>query len=246
MTTTLVLALDTATAFTALAVGIVDRTAGHAKLLAAATHDDRTAPASGLLARRILSLLTAVDVTPAQIGAIACGIGPGTFTGVRVALATAKGLAFARACPLFAVNTLAAVAATPIADPHAHPDRFAVLDARRGEVYAARFTVTADGLRITMADRCTALTSIVAELSATDAPVFIGPESVLEQPVLATRPIHATPGVTGEGLWVAAADVVLHAAPADLDLQDAVYLRPSYAEQAVHKPKRPAFHSPFV
>lgn len=69
-----------------------------------------------------------------DLDAIAVSTGPGSFTGLRIAIATAKGLAFARGPELVGVPTLAALAraARGAGGPVA-----ALLDARRGELYAA-------------------------------------------------------------------------------------------------------------
>jgi tRNA threonylcarbamoyladenosine biosynthesis protein TsaB len=66
--------------------------------------------------------------------AIAVGTGPGTFTGLRIGIATARALAGTLAVPIHAVSSLAALAAGIDA-----PLRLAVIDARRGEVFAALF-----------------------------------------------------------------------------------------------------------
>lgn len=85
---------------------------------------------------RPVTLLEDVDalmrrggVRPAQLEGLAVGTGPGSFTGLRMGLAVARGLALARDLPVAGVPTLAALAA---GSPGARP----VLDARRGEVYA--------------------------------------------------------------------------------------------------------------
>ena len=75
----------------------------------------------------------------ADIGRVGIVHGPGSFTGLRIGVATAKGLAWGLRVPLFAVSTLEAMAAAIL---DAHPDReLAVpsLDARRGEIFAAIF-----------------------------------------------------------------------------------------------------------
>lgn len=79
----------------------------------------------------IEGVLTDAGVTLDEVDALVCGLGPGSFTGLRIALATLKGLAMARDLPLHGVYTTAALWA-------AMPGRrvVAVLDARRGEVYA--------------------------------------------------------------------------------------------------------------
>jgi tRNA threonylcarbamoyladenosine biosynthesis protein TsaB len=94
-------------------------------------------------------ILPALDGCIARIGArsseielIAVSVGPGSFTGLRVGLATAQGLALGLGAPLAGVGTLEALAAAAIADggPIGADDVLcACLDARRGEVYAALY-----------------------------------------------------------------------------------------------------------
>ena len=69
-----------------------------------------------------------------RLDAIAVGSGPGTFTGLRIGIATARALAGALAVPLHAVSSLAALAAGIESEL-----RLPVIDARRGEVFAALF-----------------------------------------------------------------------------------------------------------
>jgi tRNA threonylcarbamoyladenosine biosynthesis protein TsaB len=89
--------------------------------------------------------LGAVDLRPAGLAGIACGGGPGSFTGLRVGLAAAKGLALPTEVPLFVVSSLEALAVDILAGHH---DVRAVpcLDAGKGEVYAAPYA--ADGERL--------------------------------------------------------------------------------------------------
>jgi len=71
---------------------------------------------------------------------IAVGVGPGSFTGLRVGVATARALAQALGLPIAAVGTLAALAAgIGDADETGASDRLAVIDARRGEIFAALY-----------------------------------------------------------------------------------------------------------
>jgi tRNA threonylcarbamoyladenosine biosynthesis protein TsaB len=118
-----VLGLDTATSTAGIAVVEDDVT------LAETTHD---------ASRRSADLLVAIDrvcreanVGPMELDAIAIGAGPGSFTGLRIGMATAKGIAFAAGKPLWAVSSLAA-----IAHDAGTGTICAAIDARRGEVFA--------------------------------------------------------------------------------------------------------------
>jgi len=71
-----------------------------------------------------------------QLGGLAVAIGPGSFTGLRIAVSTVKGLALALDLPVAAVPTLDAMAA---ALPWAALPVCPVLDARKGEVYTSRY-----------------------------------------------------------------------------------------------------------
>lgn len=236
---TWLLALDTSTPCTALALGHGD------ELVAAATYDDSAAPASSELGARIRGLLAEAGIEPRQLGAVVCGVGPGTFTGTRVALATAKGLAFALPCPLHAISTLAVVAAGAARDGEV----VALLDARRGEVYAGRFTLGADGPVARGEPRCCPIAQVLSDMSdETDGMgvQFVGPGAAAYAGALVGREVQASAGVTAQGLWRAAAAELRRGAPADLDAVDAVYLRASYAELGTHTPRKPPVRSPFV
>jgi tRNA threonylcarbamoyladenosine biosynthesis protein TsaB len=74
-----------------------------------------------------------------SVGRIAVGLGPGSFTGLRIGIATAKALAWALEAELAGVGTLAALARG--AAPAAGQQRLAALDARRGELFAGLYDV---------------------------------------------------------------------------------------------------------
>ncbi|MEY2469509.1 MAG: tRNA threonylcarbamoyladenosine biosynthesis protein TsaB [Actinomycetota bacterium] len=82
-----------------------------------------------------------------KVDAIAVDVGPGLFTGLRVGIATANGLAQALGLSMIGVSSLDLLAH---AMRHAGNDIVSVIDARRSEVYAARYGVTADGLKRVM------------------------------------------------------------------------------------------------
>ena len=88
------------------------------------------------------ALLAEAGVAKSQLDAVAVGRGPGAFTGVRLAIALAQGIALALDRPVVPVSTLAALAARA---PGSGPAQIlAAIDARMGEVYSAAF-VRRDG-----------------------------------------------------------------------------------------------------
>ena len=97
-----------------------------------------------LILPMIESLLDETGVSRRQIDAVAVGRGPGAFTGVRLAISVAQGLALALDIPVVPVSSLAALAQD--APSHAGETILAVIDARMGEIYAGCFRRGANGL----------------------------------------------------------------------------------------------------
>jgi tRNA threonylcarbamoyladenosine biosynthesis protein TsaB len=100
-------------------------------------------PGSETLLPAIDALLRRARCELAAVEAFAVSAGPGSFTGLRVGIATVKGLAFESGLPVAAVSTLAALA---LRAPRTRDPIVAVLDARRDEVYAADFARNAGAL----------------------------------------------------------------------------------------------------
>lgn len=88
-------------------------------------------------------LLAEAGIVRKQLDAIAVGQGPGAFTGVRLAISVAQGLALALDIPILPVSSLAALAMQAPDDSAAI---LAAIDARRAEIYAGTFRFGADGL----------------------------------------------------------------------------------------------------
>lgn len=130
-----ILALDTATEACSVALlqdgRIIDRTE-----MAPRRHAELVLPMAE-------SLLADAGVTRRQLDAIAVGRGPGAFTGVRLAVSVAQGLALALDIPVVPISSLAALA---MQAPNDGAAVLAAIDARRGEIYAGAFHFAADGL----------------------------------------------------------------------------------------------------
>ncbi len=94
-------------------------------------------------------LLAEAGLKKSQLDAIAVGRGPGAFTGVRLAIALAQGLALALDRPLLPVSTLAVLAMQGT-----QPRTLAAIDARMGEVYLGAFARDADGLVTADGEEC--------------------------------------------------------------------------------------------
>ena len=86
----------------------------------------------------IRDLLEENGITLAALSGVAVGEGPGSYTGLRVGMAAAKGLCYAAGLPLIAINTLQMMAAAAIEAPT--PVLCPMIDARRMEVFTACYT----------------------------------------------------------------------------------------------------------
>jgi len=130
----MILALDTATAATVVGVADADGT-----LRAQRRHDpapgERPGHAQQLLALAAAALQEAGAQWP-DLTRIAAGVGPGTFTGLRIGIATARALAQGLGAEVAGVSTLRALA-LGAGDGDGHV--LAVLDARRGEAFVAAY-----------------------------------------------------------------------------------------------------------
>lgn len=132
---TRLLAFDTVTDVVSIAVGRDGEVLDEVRLDAGRLHAEHLVPAIHDILHRSGTPIDALD-------AVAVGLGPGRFTGLRVGVTTAKALAFALGCPVVGVGSLELVA---YPQRGAAPEVVVVLDARRREVFWARFRPTGDG-----------------------------------------------------------------------------------------------------
>jgi tRNA threonylcarbamoyladenosine biosynthesis protein TsaB len=125
-----VLGIDTSTAASAACVLRVD---GEVFEVVPEVAELESPPAHARdLLPRVADVMERAGVEPAELESVAVGAGPGTFTGLRVGIATARALASASGLELRPVSSLAALAAGIDA-----PERLPLIDARRGELFAA-------------------------------------------------------------------------------------------------------------
>jgi tRNA threonylcarbamoyladenosine biosynthesis protein TsaB len=137
----MLLGIDTSTACTSVAIADTSGVRAHQEHLGSRDH-------GAFLAPTIAACLAQADISVAALEGVAVGIGPGLYTGLRVGMATAAALAEARRIPIVGVSGLDALA-------HAgHPDDrgdagecIATVDARRGQVFWARYGRRVDGVR---------------------------------------------------------------------------------------------------
>ncbi len=136
-----VLAVDTATP--AVTAGVVRMAAGRpAAVLAERVTVDAKAHAERITPN-VLAALDDAGLVMADLGAVVVGCGPGPFTGLRVGMATAAAYGHALAIPVYGVCSLDAIGI--MAATASHGEVLVVTDARRREVYWARYR---DGVRV--------------------------------------------------------------------------------------------------
>ena len=109
-------------------------------------------------------------LTASDVDAVAVAAGPGSFTGVRIGVAAAKGFAWGRKLPLYGVSTLEAMALGAAVCDGVY---CSCMDARREQVYNALFCVKDGEFTRLCEDRALAISELAAELSKIEAPVWL-------------------------------------------------------------------------
>jgi tRNA threonylcarbamoyladenosine biosynthesis protein TsaB len=150
------------------------------------------------LLEAIDALLASAGAGPKDLAGIAVALGPGSFTGVRVGLATAKGLGYSLGIPVDGLSSLELLARAASAPPGSLV--CAAIEAGRGEVYAARFRVTGEGVERLSEDAALAPARLIEALDgrvlvAGDGAarvVAAAPDRLTEAPPRPLAPILAT------------------------------------------------------
>jgi tRNA threonylcarbamoyladenosine biosynthesis protein TsaB len=228
-------AIETATSSGSVAVARGDQVLAETTLGEQRRHAEAVLPA-------LESVLSEAGLERRHIEEVVVGAGPGSFTGVRVAAATAKGLAAALSVPLVAYSSLLALAAATRSDRPV----CALFDARRGEVYAGCWRVSGDRIELLLAPSVGPLKSVVAATRSWSArPLFAGDGARRYADALAES--GAESGArSGEGsgsdvpshpraatlLWLAAHHRV-HGQVDDAAAWEPLYVRGSSAERGI-------------
>ncbi len=131
-----ILALDTATEACSVALSVDGRIEERFET-AGRSHTERMMP-------MVQELMAGAGLAFSQLDGIACGIGPGSFAGVRIGVGFVKGLSLALDRPVVGVSSLPAMALRAIRS--GAPQVLAAIDARLNEVYWGAYTAAADGL----------------------------------------------------------------------------------------------------
>jgi tRNA threonylcarbamoyladenosine biosynthesis protein TsaB len=215
----LLLALDTSTSMASVAV-VRDRELVAERDRLVTTHSES-------LIALVDECLAAAQVALNDVDAVACGAGPGSFTGLRIGLATAKGLCWALPKPLVMISSLAAIAARA-------PDGIccATIDAYKGEIYAARFSVVAGAPLLDGDERVLPPEALAEELRA-QAPLTIAGSGAAKYPQLlvdGVRLLDERPGPRARDVAFLALARAQNGDFDDLAAAAPRYIRPSEAE----------------
>ena len=170
---------------------------------------------------------TAKDVTHVAVAA-----GPGSFTGVRIGVAAAKGLAWGLQVPCCGVSTLEAMAKNMGIYGGIV---CAVMDARRNQVYNALFRVENGNFSRITEDRAISLADLGAELSQMEGEVYlVGDGSLVAKAALGDRvvaPAEHRMHQRAAGVAMVAAEMIAAGAICDAESMQPNYLRLSQAER---------------
>jgi tRNA threonylcarbamoyladenosine biosynthesis protein TsaB len=200
----IVLGIDTATAATAVALRLGDGTTTEAR-------DDPAPRSHPGHATRLLAmtdeLLARAAIGLERVDRIAVGAGPGTFTGLRVGIATARGLAQSLEAELVAVSSLRALAHGAYAQAQT-PSRaiLAAIDARRGELFTAAYSPSGGELAPGRALPPAQIAALLAEAGLAEVgPVGVGDGAVRYRAELEAAGVSVPPDSSPEHLLRGAA-----------------------------------------
>jgi len=143
-----ILLIETSTSLCSVALAVDGRVAARRESSLPRAHASMTAPF-------VQEVLREAGLTARELDAVCVSAGPGSYTGLRVGVSTAKGICFAAGIPLLSVGTLELLASQAVRDklvPAGCRRILPMIDARRMEVYTAVFTP--EGKALTEVEPC--------------------------------------------------------------------------------------------
>ena len=177
------------------------------------------------------SLLEQAGVTPQQVEAVAVAAGPGSFTGVRIGVAAAKGYAWGKQIPCYGTSTLEAMALNLGVYEGIV---CAAMDARRNQVYNALFEAREGKLTRITQDRAISVEELAQDLEKLEGPKYlVGDGSRLchqNIPGLILPPEHRM-HQRAAGVALAAMEMIARGESGDANAMTPNYLRLSQAER---------------
>ena len=186
-----ILSIDTSSQVSSVAVLSAERVAAEISMQGALKHSETLMP-------HIETALRMARVEKSELEGIAVSIGPGSFTGLRIGLASAKMMAYALHIPLIAVPTLEALAHHYICEG---VRLVPMMDAQKGNVYAQEFVWRMDGDALKLQEirplAILPLTEVIAGLENVEQPVILLGDAMQKKTTLALpatvrlAPIHA-------------------------------------------------------
>ena len=201
----LLLALATATERTAVGIARLER--GKPVLLAHG-EVDATREAMSRVLPVAATLLGELGLAASDLTAVVVGRGPGSFTGVRIGVATAKGVAHGCGVPLWGVGTLDAIA-WGVARKQAAESPFTLAvagDAMRGEIYPALFLCAEGRARRLAPDRVAKPADVAAEWTALDEPLLLAGNGLRKYAEVLLGDLGSAATIADERLWAPTAD----------------------------------------
>ncbi|MEG3753464.1 tRNA (adenosine(37)-N6)-threonylcarbamoyltransferase complex dimerization subunit type 1 TsaB [Psychromonas arctica] len=171
-----ILCIDSSTEACSVALSTSDATI-HQFMLAPREHTQKILPT-------VNDVVKQADLTLADIDVVAYGQGPGSFTGVRIGISIAQGLAYGLEKKMVGVSTLQAMAQQALVNDPSCDVVYAAIDARMGEVYFAQY-INRDGV-----------------MTLQDKEIVIKPETLIEMYQTQNIKVETTSSLVGTG-WAA-------------------------------------------
>jgi tRNA threonylcarbamoyladenosine biosynthesis protein TsaB len=233
----MIVALDSSTLTLSLAIG----RPGEAEPVAA----ERLGPPakmSDLLPAALVDLVKRAGLTLDEVSGFAVGLGPGSFTGLRIGLATVKGLAYARRLGVGGASSLAALA---LDGPEGVP-LAVVAVARRGEIYLGRYRRAGDHVTALAPEEACSEAVLSAWVASEPEARVLGPAVHEVRPALLSAGVPEAALLETPDVPSAWAVARIAGAPPAWNLEALSALEPHYvrASEAERNPKFPPLPGP--